>query len=149
MATEVLLMTDIVDLGAEGNVVKVADGYARNYLLPRKLAAPVTEATRRRLAKIQRDREEARRTELTRAREMARRMENVACTLAVKTVENQKLYGSVTAVHIADALKEQGIEIDKQCLILDTPIKELGVFNVKVKLHPEVESAIKVWVVEE
>jgi large subunit ribosomal protein L9 len=149
MSTEVILMADVADLGAEGDVVSVSDGYARNYLFPKKIGAPVTEATRRRLAKIRLVRENARKMQLDQAREQAARLEKVSCTIAVKAGENEKLYGSVTAGEIAEALKKQGIEMDKHCLEIETPIKSLGIFNVKVKLHPEVETAIKVWVVEE
>jgi large subunit ribosomal protein L9 len=149
MVTEVFLMTDVKDLGSEGQVVKVADGFARNYLLPKKLAAPVTEATRRRLAKIQRQREEGRKEDLASAQKLAARLEQVSCTIAVKTGEDEKLYGSVSAPDIAAALQQQGIELDRHAIVLDTPIKELGVFSVAIRLHPDVESAVKVWVVEE
>jgi len=146
---EVLLMTDVADLGSEGQIVQVADGYARNYLLPKKLAAAVNEATRRRLAKMQRERDIARTKERDAARAMAARLEGVSCTIAVKTAEDGKLYGSVGANDIAGLLKEQGIEIDRHTLELDKPIKELGVYNVKVNLHPDVGAAVKVWIVEE
>ena len=149
MATEVILMGDVADLGAEGDVVTVSDGFARNYLFPRKLAAPVTEATRKRLAKIRVDREAARKMQFDQARELATRLAKVSCTIPVKAADNEKLYGSVTIVEIAEALKKQGIAIDKHCLALDAPLKSLGIFDVKVKLHPEVETTIKVWIVEE
>jgi large subunit ribosomal protein L9 len=149
MVTEVLLMTDVADLGSEGDVVDVAEGYARNYLFPRQLAAPVTEATRRRLAKIQKDREAALAAELEAAQSMARQLEAASCTIAVKTGEDEKLFGSVTAADIAASLKEQGIELDRHKIALDAPIKELGVFDILVKLHPQVDSSVKVWVVEE
>ena len=149
MAIEVLLMADVPDLGSEGAVVRVTEGYARNFLYPRKLAAPVTDATRRRLAKIQKSREEARKLQIDQAKETAARIEKASCTIAVKAAENQTLYGSVTAADVADALKEQGIVIDKHCIVIDNPIKSLGIFEVSVKLHPEVETRLKVWVVEE
>ncbi len=149
MAKEVLLMTNIPDLGSEGDVVTVADGYARNYLLPRDLAAPVTEQTRRRLAKLQREREEADRSALAEARKFAAKLAKVSCTLAVKVGKDEKMYGSVTTTEISEALKLQGTEIDRHNLVLENPIKDLGVFNIPVRLHPEVEATIKVWVVEE
>jgi len=149
MAKEVLLMADVADLGSEGDVVSVADGYARNFLLPRKLAAPVTEATRRRLVKIREEREAARKEAVAEAGVMADKLAGVSCTIAVKTSDEDTLYGSVSAADIVDALKEQGIEIDRSVLIMDAPIKELGIFEVKVRLDPEVESTLKVWVVEE
>lgn len=149
MATEVLLMADVKDLGAEGDVVTVADGYARNYLFPKSIGAPVTEATRRRLAKLRAEREAEEKAALESARQAARRLEGVSCTIPVKTGEDDKLYGSVTAANIVDALKPQGIELDRHSLMLEHPIKDLGVFDVPVKLHPEVEATVKVWVVEE
>ena len=149
MSKEVLLIADVPDLGAEGELVTVADGYARNFLLPRKLAAPVTEATKRRLARIREEREAARRKAVAEAGALARQLAGVSCTIAVKTSEEDKLYGSVSAADIVEALKEQGIEIDRQSLIIEAPIKELGIFEIKVKLDPEVETTLKVWVVEE
>ena len=143
------MMADVKDLGAEGEVVTVADGYARNYLFPRSLGAPVTEATRRRLAKMRAEREAEQKAALEGAREAAARLEGVSCTIAVKTGEDDRLYGSVTAANIVDALKAQGIEIDKHSLALEHPIKDLGVFDIPVRLHPEVETTVKVWVVEE
>lgn len=142
-------MADVADLGAEGDVVTVADGYARNYLLPKGLAAPVTEATRRQLAKIQRDRNAQEKAELEAAQQMVAKLNDVSCTITVKTADDEKLYGSVTAGDIADALKEQGLDIDRHSLILEAPIKELGVFDVGVKLHHDAEAKIKIWVVEE
>jgi len=149
MATEVLLMADVTDLGSEGDVVTVANGYARNYLIPKQLAAPVTEATRRRLAKIREQREATRKAELSDARAMAAKFTNASVTIPVKTGEEGKMYGSVTSSDIADALQQQGIEIDRHSLVLEHGIKELGVFDVPVKLHADVEATVKVWVVEE
>ena len=150
MATEVFLMTDVPDLGAEGEVVTVADGYARNYLVPKKLAAAVTEATRRRLGKIREERKTAHEAELAAAQELAKKLATVSCTILAKTSKEEKLYGSVLPADIVEALKSHGIEnVEKQHLVLDEPIRELGVFDVPVKLHPEVETTVKVWVVEE
>jgi len=149
MATEIFLMADVADLGAEGDVVNVADGYARNYLIPKQLGAPVTDATKRKLAKIQREREIARVASIAEAKKMVGKLEGVSVTIAVKTSEGDKLYGSVGEQEIADALKEQGIKIDRNLIALESHIKELGVFDVKIKLQPEVEATIKVWIVEE
>jgi large subunit ribosomal protein L9 len=149
MATELFLMADVPDLGVEGDIVTVADGYARNYLIPKQLAAPVTNATKRRLAKIQREREVAMAEAMAEAKKLAKKLEGVSVTIAVKTIEGEKLYGSVGETEIAAALKEQGVEIDKALIALESHIKELGVFDVKIKLQPEVEAAVKVWIVEE
>ena len=149
MATEVLLMADVKDLGKEGEVVNVADGYARNYLVPKHLAAPVTEATRRRLAKIQREREESLKEQLASAQELANRIVSLSCTIPARTSDEQNLYGSVSETEIAAAMKDQGVEIDRDCIKLEEHIKTLGVYEVPVVLHPDVETTVKVWVVEE
>lgn len=149
MAMEVLLMADVKDLGSEGEVVKVADGYARNYLFPKKIGAEVTEATKRRLAKMQEKREAERQTIIENARKQAEKLSGVSCTIPVKTDEDDKMYGSVTDRDIVEALASQGVEIDRNSLVLEDPIKELGVFDVKIQLEKEIEATIKVWVVEE
>ena len=149
MAKEVVLMADVKGVGSEGDVVKVADGYARNFLLPKKLAAPLTAASTRRLEKIRREREER----LSNAKEGAvalmKKIEAASCTITVKTGEEGKLFGSVTSSDVVKALSEQGIDVSKQQIDMADAIKELGVFNVTIKLHPEVKGTIKVWVVEE
>lgn len=149
MATEVLLMSDVSGLGSEGDVVTVADGYARNFLLPRKLGAPVSEATRRQLAKVREVRQQEKADAVAVARSAAERLSDASCTIAVRVGEEERLYGSVTAGDIANALQGQGIEIDRHTIDMEHPIKELGVFDVPVRLHPEVEATVRVWVVEE
>ena len=149
MSTEVLLMSAVPDLGDEGDVVNVADGYARNFLLPRKLAAPVTQATRRQLAKLQGERAEVRKTQLVGARKFASKFAGVSCTIAVKTGEDDQLYGSVTTADIAQSLADQSLKVDRHAIELETAIKELGCFDVQIKLHPDVTVSVKVWVVEE
>ncbi len=150
MSVEVILMKEVTDLGVEGDVVKVSEGYARNYLLPRKVAAPVTDATRRQLARMREQREASAKEELSRAGELANRLASVSCTIVAKVGEDEKLYGSVAPSDIVDSLKSQGIDdVDKNHIVLEKPMKELGVYDVPVKLHPEVKTTIKVWVVEE
>ena len=149
MSTEVILMADVPGLGAEGEVVKVADGYARNFLLPKSLAAPVTEGTRRVLEKKRKEREVQLAKEREEAQGLAKTIEQVSCTITVKTGEEGKLFCSVTANDIAEALKAQGVTVDRRLLDLPEPIRELGVFNVPVKLHPEITAVLKIWVVEE
>lgn len=155
MPVEVILMSDVKDLGAEGAVVRVADGFARNYLLPQKLAAPVTEATRRRLVKIRREREEANRKALERARSQSGLLAKAAreglFTIRAKAGagEADVLYGSVTVNDIQAILAENKFEVEKKDIGLAEPIKTLGAYDIPVKLHPEVECVIKVWVVED
>ncbi len=155
MAIEVILMADVKDVGAEGAVVRVADGFARNYLLPRKLAAPVTEATRRRLAKIRKDRDEENRKKLDRARTqsglIAKASREGLFTIRAKAGagEPEALFGSVTVVDIAAVLLENQFDVEKSRIGLAEPIKALGSYDVPVQLHPEVECVIKIWVVED
>ncbi|NCC51606.1 MAG: 50S ribosomal protein L9 [Spartobacteria bacterium] len=149
MSKEVFLMADIPDLGREGDVVKVADGYARNYLMPKKLAAPVTSATKRQLEKKQRERSVREASELEGANALARTIEQASCTIAVKTGPEGKLFGSVSVADVVANLKEQGITLDKHQIEMPDAIRETGVFKLTVKVHPKVQCALKVWVVEE
>lgn len=149
MSVEMILMQDVKELGVAGQVVKVADGYARNFLLPNNLAAPVTDATRRQLAKLQIKREAEKKVVVEKARDLAASIQKGSYTVSMKVGEGDKLFGSVTNGDILKVLAAQGFELDKHAVELEQPIKELGMFEVKVKVHPEVEALIKVWVVQE
>ena len=149
MATEILLLSDVENLGKAGGVVKVADGYARNYLLPKDLAAPVSQHALRRLEKLRKEREELSRIQMAEAKDKAAKLVNVSVTIRAKTVDGTRLYGSVVASDIVAALQEGNkIAVDKAQVQLDEPLKEVGTFDVAIKLHPEVICPIKVWVVE-
>ena len=149
MALELILMADVEGLGLEGQTVKVTEGYARNYLLPRKLAASINHAALKRLEKNRLERESRQQKDRAAAQALAQALEQVSCTIQVKVGDNDKLFGSVNANDIADTLKAQKIELDRRKIHLAEPIRELGVYTVKVKLHPEVEASLKVWVVGE
>ncbi|MFH0880374.1 MAG: 50S ribosomal protein L9 [Lentisphaerota bacterium] len=149
MAKEVILMADVSGLGAEGEVVRVADGYARNYLMPQKLGAPVTDATRRQLERKRKDRDAKLVLEKAGAESLRAVVDKASVTITVKTGAEGKMYGSVTLTDILGVLKGQGVALAKHQLDMPEPIKELGVFNIPVKLHPEVQTTLKVWVVEE
>ncbi|MBI2437565.1 MAG: 50S ribosomal protein L9 [Lentisphaerae bacterium] len=142
-------MADVAGLGLEGQTVKVAEGYARNYLLPRKLAAPVSPAALKAVEKNRLARERGAQAERAAALALAQAIELLSCTIPVKVGENDKLFGSVNASDIAAALQAQKIELDRRKIQLAEPIRELGVYTVKIKLHPEVEASLKVWVVGE
>jgi large subunit ribosomal protein L9 len=149
MSTELLLLSDVAKLGKAGDVVKVADGFARNYLLPQDLAAPVSKHALRRLEKLRKEREEVSRIRLAEAKEKASKLDNASVTLRAKTVDGTRLYGSIQAADIAAALEAgQKITVDKAQIALDEPIKETGTFDIAVKLHPGLTCTIKVWVVE-
>ncbi|MGI6087004.1 MAG: 50S ribosomal protein L9 [Kiritimatiellia bacterium] len=149
MSRELILMSDVDGLGLEGSIVKVSEGYARNYLIPRKLAVPVDKAALRRLEKNRKEREDRQARELSAARAKAEELEKVSCTVTVKVGEGEKIFGSVTVTDIMGALKDQGFEIERRRILLADPIRELGVYDVKIRLHQEVEAVIKVWVVDE
>jgi len=149
MATELLLLSDVEKLGKAGDVVKVADGYARNYLLPQDLAAPVSQHALRRLEKLRKEREELSRIQLAEAKDKAAKLANVSVTIRAKTVDGSRLYGSVAAGDIAAALESGNkIAVDKAQIMLSEPIKETGTFDVSIKLHADVIPSIKVWIVE-
>ena len=149
MSVEVLLMDAVPGLGIEGDVVSVADGYARNYLFPKAIASEVTEGKKRQIEKKRIVRLELMKKEQSAAEELAKKFESLSCTIAVKTSEGGKLFGSVTAAQILENVKEQGVSLERSQIKLDAPLHELGVFDVEINLHPEVSTTLKVWIVEE
>ena len=146
---ELILKAAIEGLGDRGDVVRVKDGYARNYLIPKNLAVPATAAYRKVLEEENRIRE-IRDTKLKRTVEtLAESMKDLSCTIVVQAGEEDKLYGSVGTHDIAESIAKQGFEVNHRQIVLDEPIKKLGVYSVPVRLHREVEVTIKVWVVKE
>jgi large subunit ribosomal protein L9 len=146
---EVILRDHVENLGERGQVVKVADGYARNFLLPRKLALPVTPGNMKQIAR-ERVKLDAREAEEKGAAEaVAARMAGVEAVIARKVGETEALYGSVTTADIAEALGKQGFETDKRKIGLREPIKKLGEYTVPLKLHREVTVPLKINVVKE
>ena len=146
---EVILREHVDNLGRRGDVVKVAAGYARNYLLPRRLALPVTESSRRQIER-ERDKAEARDAEEQAAAEaLAQRIAVVDVSIARRVGENQTMYGSVTSADIAQALAAKGFEVEKRRIHLPEPIKTIGEHTVPVRVHREVTAAVKVRVVAE
>lgn len=145
---QVILKTHVDNLGVEGDLVNVAAGYARNYLIPRNLAIEATEKARRSLEHEKRVITDRSAKEKKDAERLAGELSNLSCTIRMQVGENDRLFGSVTAMDIAAALEEQNVEIDRRKIILDEPIRELGVFTVPVKIHSDVIANIKVWVVK-
>ena len=143
---EVILSQDVKDLGKIGQVVKVKEGFARNFLLPKKLAYPATEAN---LKKIEQQEKQKRAQYLETKKEseaLAEKLSKVSCTVNVEVNDLEKLYGSVAEIDIVRALEVEGFKIDKKLIVVEKPIEELGIFEVGVKLHPEVMAKIRVWV---
>ena len=145
---KVILMKDVDRLGKAGQVVSVANGYARNFLIPNNRAKVATPGNMKILEVLKKKEsaEETKRVEAARA--LANRISNLSLTISVQAGEEEKLFGSVTGDIIADALKEEGIEIDKKDITLDEPIKKLGVYQVAVKVHPEVKASVRLWIVK-
>jgi large subunit ribosomal protein L9 len=146
---EIILRDHVEHLGARGQIVKVADGYARNYLLPRKLALLATEGNKKR---VERERKivEAREAEERAASEaIATRLSALELTFTRRVGETEQLYGSVTSQDIADALKAKGFEVDKRKILLPDALKALGEVTVPVKLHRDVTAQLKVTVAKE
>lgn len=146
---KVILREDHEKLGNIGDVIQVKPGFARNFLIPRKIAYPARPNFLKMIEEEQRQKEHRKSKEKKVAEELAKNLENVSVTISVSVGEEDKMFGSVTTLDISDALSKQNIEIDRKKIILDEPIKELGIYSVPIKLHSEVEAKIKVWVVKE
>jgi large subunit ribosomal protein L9 len=146
---QVILLEDVSSLGKAGDLVKVSDGYGRNYLVPQKKAILATEKNikaldhqkrlvQHRMAKTKKD-----------IQKMAQEIESLSCTFAKAVGESGKLFGSVTSMEIETFLKENGLEVDRKKIHLEEPIKSVGMYTVPIKLHPDVTAQLKVWVVQE
>jgi len=147
MKTEVILTNNIVGLGGESDQVKVAPGYARNYLFPQGLAIPVSNANKRRLDALRQRRAEREAHEFNTMSELSKGLAKLVCVLKVKAGEDGKMFGAVTSGMIADELKHQfDVSLDKRKIHLDHPIKTLGEYEVELHLHAEVKGTLKVRV---
>lgn len=146
---ELLLVRDVESLGKVGDPVRVRPGYARNYLLPRGFAAPVTPENVRRLSKERDRRLAVEAAALAELRALGERIGQASVTVEAKVGEEGRLYGSVTAAHVAEALRAQSLPVEERHVRLEHPLKERGVHTVPIRLHPEVEVEVRVWIVEE
>ena len=145
--TEVILTHNIVGLGGESDQVRVAAGYARNYLYPQRLAIPVSGANKRHLESLKQKRAEREAHEFNHMTDLAKALQKLVCVVKVKTGEDGKLFGSVTSGTIADELKHQfDIALDKKKIKLESAIRSIGEFEVELHLHAEVKGALKVRV---
>lgn len=146
---KVILREDHEKLGNIGDVIQVKPGFARNFLIPRKIAYPARANFVKMIEEEQRQKEHRKNKEKKGAEELAKTLENISVTISVSVGEEDKMFGSVTTQDIGEALAKQNIEIDRKKIVLEEPIKELGIYSVPIKLHSEVEAKIKVWVVKE
>jgi large subunit ribosomal protein L9 len=146
---QIILKKDVEKLGKAGEVVSVKRGYARNFLLPRGLALYASASN---LKVVEREKKKVllvKEQQQKRAQALADKIGSASCTISVQAGQDGKLFGSVTTQDIAEAFKAEGIDIDRKKIELPEPIKEVGVFKINIKLHPEITSQTKVWVVKE
>jgi large subunit ribosomal protein L9 len=145
---EVILTQDVKGIGKAQAVVKVKDGFARNFLLPQRLAFEATQKNLKQLAEIEKRNVSQLEKHKKEAQGLAVRLNSLSINVAVATNEEDGLYGSVLDTDIVDALKEEGFDIHREDILLSEPIKSLGIYDVPIKLHPDVQAKIKVWIVK-
>ena len=145
---QVILRKDIKGLGKVGSCAKVKDGYARNYLLPKKFAFVASDGNLKRvqneIAKTQTRKEK----ELDKLRQLAEKLRSVSCTVVSQAIDEKKLYGSIGKEDIKSAMETEGFNIEMKSIVLDEPIKELGVYDITISLQQDIQTQIKVWVVK-
>ncbi len=146
---KIILKNDLELLGKAGDVVEVKRGHARNFLIPKGLALEATPSNLKIFQEEHKLQEVKTKRHIKEASELADRLGKISVTAAVQVGEEDKVFGSVTSQNIADLLKEAGFEIDRRKIVLDEPLKSLGVYDVPIKLHAEVDAKIKVWVVRQ
>lgn len=146
---KVILLKDVDRVGQAGDVVQVADGYARNLLIPQSQALMATDANMAQFETRRRQHEAIADRERRSAEALAQHLATASLTAQVKVGEGDRLFGSVTTQRIAELLKEQGHDVDRRMIELDEPIRALGVYNVTIRLHMDVKATVKVWVVKE
>ena len=144
----VLLLKEVEHLGVRGQLLQVTEGYARNFLLPRKLAIPATPGVEAQAARMQAAEAKKRDARMAEFKALADKLSGVSCTLARKAGPDEKLFGSVAAADVAEALAAQGFAVDRKQVHLAEPIKALGVYTVTVRVAPGAEAGVKVWVVK-
>ncbi|MEE8359523.1 MAG: 50S ribosomal protein L9 [Candidatus Omnitrophota bacterium] len=145
---QVILLKDIDRVGKVGEIVKVKDGYGANFLIPRKLAKRVTRNSVNFLEDEKRKAGFKLKRIKGQAEKLKERLESASCTVAVTAGEDEKIFGTVTSEMIGDSYKQEEIQIDKKQIQIEDHINKLGVYNIKIKLHPEVTATVKLWVVK-
>ncbi|MBN1464611.1 50S ribosomal protein L9 [candidate division KSB1 bacterium] len=146
---KIILKKDMEKLGKAGEIVVTKTGYARNYLIPQGFAIAASPANLKIYEQERLAEQRIMQKEMLEAQALAEELDKVSITATVQVGEEDKVFGAVTNQHIADLLKEKGFDIDRKKIILEEPLKALGVFEVPIKLHSEVEARIKVWIVRE
>jgi large subunit ribosomal protein L9 len=145
---EVILLQNVESLGKQGDLVKVKDGYARNFLIPQKLAAASTPESLKMLEQMRKKRAKEDAKMKAEAEEIAKKIGALSCTIAVEAGVEDKIFGSVTQEMVKNALRQEGIEVDKKDIIMEEPIKKLGVYPINIKLMHDVTGTLRIWVVK-
>lgn len=145
---KIILREGIKGLGKEGDIIEVKDGYARNYLLPKNLALETTKFNIEQFELEKKRKAKRLESEKELSLQLSEKIKNTSCTITVEVQPDDVLYGTVTAQDIEKSLKEEGLDIDKKQILLEEPIKKLGVYQIPIKVHPEITSTVKVWVVK-
>ncbi len=146
---EVILLEDVPSLGKMGDIVKVADGYGRNFLIPKKKAVRATSKKLRALEHEKRLVQDRLEKSAKETEKLAQRLEDYSCTISKPVGESGKLFGAVTSMEIEQNLRENGFDIDRKSILLEEPIKSLGIYTVPVKVSHDITADLKVWVVKE
>jgi len=144
---KVILIENVDNLGNIGDVVAVKEGYARNYLIPKKVAKEATPGNMKTLESLLKKKAAEEAKVLDGAKMLAEKLASLSISIPAQAGEEEKLFGSVSSEMISEALSQEGISIDKRDIVLDEPIKKLGIYQVSVKIHPQVKASLKVWVV--
>jgi large subunit ribosomal protein L9 len=146
---KVILRETHEKLGEAGSIVNVAKGYARNFLIPKKIALEYSKSSLKILEEEKKIKEVRKNKEKRVAEQLGIQLNKVSLTASVRVGEEDRVFGTVTSQDIANLLKEKGFDIDKKKILLENPIKALGIYTIKIKLHSEVETSVKLWVVKE
>ena len=146
---KVILKEDVKNLGSAGDVKEVKKGHAENFLIPRNLALIANDKNMKVYEQFKRSQAKKFEKEKEHFRQVAEQIAGITCNITVQAGEDEKLYGSVSSVDIAEALAAQGFEVDRHRIVLEQPIKALGVFTVPIRFSPENEASVKVWIVRE
>ncbi len=144
----IILLQDHKGLGSAGDQQDVKDGYARNYLIPRDIALKADKNSLKRFQEMARLKELKKDRALKKSKELAEKLRSLSLTVPVQVGEEDRVFGAVTSLEIAQQLKDKGYEIDKRQIMLEEPIKSLGIFEILIKLHSEITTSVKLWVIK-
>jgi large subunit ribosomal protein L9 len=144
----IILLHDHEGLGSAGDQLDVKDGYSRNYLIPRGIALKADKNSLKRFQDMARLKEMRKERALKKSKELAEKLRSLSLTVPVQVGEEDRVFGAVTSLEIAQQLKDKGYEIDKRQIMLEEPIKSLGIFEIPIKLHSEITTSVKLWVIK-